>query len=124
MLEFVENAQMVRKSHQLRVQFQNEASQSLFITSLLSLSAPGLAWLAARHGRMDYIWARCVTAIPFVVCIYLAGTGAIQWKTATAAKTLGALVTAAYVIPKASHRRNCAKQVNEFLCDLDKEEGD
>ena len=120
--ELLDNAEAVRHSHQLRSGFQNESRQHLWWTFLFSMSTPGTVWLAARHNRMDYIYARILTALPFVFCVFLAGQGKITWTQANYAKTLGAVASVAYVLPKAAHRRNCAKHVDKFLRDLDEAE--
>ena len=115
-------AEHIRTNPQRRAALQHEAAQHMWWTFLFSFSNVGLAWLSARHGRLDYIGVKCLLSLPFVACIWLATNGKITWTQASYAKTLGSVVTAVYVTPVACHRRKQARLLEGMLSEVDQEE--
>ena len=121
--QFIEMAEHIRTTPTRRSEVQREASQHMLWTTLFGMSNAGCFWLAARHGRMDYIWVRMALFLPYLVAISLATQSKITWIQAGNFKTLGSLATAGYVFVKARERRDLARMMEELLSGVDKEVG-
>ena len=105
----------IRSNPHILSGFDREEHQNLWLNGLLALGPTGAVWLAARQNRFDYIWAACIAGIPSTVLAVMFTFGAVDWKPAKYARTLGNLAGAAYIVPKLIQRKKQAAVVNAFV---------
>lgn len=105
----------IRSNPHILSGMDREEHQNLWLNGLLAFGPTGAIWLAARQNRFDYIWAACITAIPSAVLTVMFTFGAVDWKPAKYAKTLGNLASAAYIVPKLIQRKKRATVVNAVI---------
>ena len=113
--ELLERAEQLQQMPKAHAAIAYEAEQKPFLSGILVFSDIGCVWLAARHHRLDYIWARLIGKIPMLIATGLFFAGSATATEVAHMKTLGGIGSAIYVIPKLNQRRNAAQAAMKFV---------